>query len=623
MLAQTTSRMQSSKHDDSAPVSWYFAMRARLRGHLSLFWLQTVCCVVLALAVRAFVLLRAQGMLDADEAVLGIQAEHILRGAHPVYFYGQAYMGSWDAYLVAPIIAIFGPSAAALHAVTLVESLLLVPLMGALAGRLFGPRATLPGMFLAAMSPLYVTMYELRMLGGYVETLVLGTSLMLIATYIAGRWQREQPTARLWLFAGLLAGLGLWIDLLLVCYVAACALWLAPMMVRRLRRGWATSRRDWAVATSRNGVLAMVALTVGASPALIYALRHQFRNVLLFSSSSHPLPEDAVPFRLGILDYLVRVALPRVIGAQYHIYYNGSALISPASLAHPGLLWRASTQQDLLVRVLETAAGATAVLALVYTLWLLIRDAKILGRWLWRSTGPGAQRWNDMFPLLLLVCLTVLFWRTTATADQPLYVPVDGAGRYALPATTALGLMCARGMADLGARLGQVRRAPSNAWINVYSVLFALIMLVYALPYAMFDMVTVMQSPYNWRSTFPVTDTEMMTYLRQHHIHHVWASHWYGNIIMYLTDGDVLCADYYDIVVKHGVNRFPHAFKLISQSDRPSFIVTSASPQAQPSLLHALDALHVTYTSAHFHSIWVITPTSRTVRPAEVLDALG
>lgn len=92
---------------------------------------------------------------------------------------------------------------------------------------------------------------------------------------------------------------------------------------------------------------------------------------------------------------------------------------------------------------------------------------------------------------------------------------------------------------------------------------------------------------------------------------------------MYLSDEDVLCADYYDVVVKHGVNRFPRTFELISHADRPSFIVTSASPQTQPPLLDALDALHVSYTSAHFHSVWIITPISRTVRPAEVLDALG
>lgn len=621
---QATPNAYVSQHDSQEHVAGFPTMRALLHSRGARFWIQAACAGALALAARLFVLLRARGMMEADEAVLGIQAEQILHGAHPIYFYGQAYMGSWDAYLAAPIIAIFGPSAMALHVVTLVESLLLIPLMGALAGRLYGSRAALPGMLLAALPPLYVTAYELRVLGGYVETLVLGSSLMLLATHIAERWQHEQPTRKLWMVAGLLTGLGLWIDFLLVYYLAACVLWLAPMAVGRLRRGWGGSRRGWAIATLRNGAVALAALAVGAAPALMYAINHQFSNFLFFSHSSKPLPEDAIPFRLGVLDYLARVALPRVSGAQYHIYYTGLALIQGAPLAHPGLLWRPLIQLDGLLRVLEAAAGGVALLALVYTLWLVVRDAKVLGRWLWQADDTVAGRWKDAFPLLLLVSIAIFFCLSSATADQPLYVPVDGAGRYALPAVTALSLLCVRGIVDAGRWLEGATLLPHITWTRVVGMVLALIMLMYALPYTMFDMVDVMQSPYNWRSTFPVTDTETLAYLKQHDIHYVWTSHWYGNVIMYLSDENVLCADYYDIVAKHGVNRFPRTFELISHADRPSFIVTSpAAPQMQPAILHALDALHVTYTSVHFHSVWIVTPLSRTVQPEEVLSALG
>ena len=41
---------------------------------------------------------------------MGIQAERILHGNFPVYFYGIPYFGSLEAYLVSILFAIFGPS---------------------------------------------------------------------------------------------------------------------------------------------------------------------------------------------------------------------------------------------------------------------------------------------------------------------------------------------------------------------------------------------------------------------------------------------------------------------------------------------------------------------------------
>src|SRR3972149_2161122 len=45
---------------------------------------------------------------NADEAVVALMARHILQGERPVFFYGQAYMGSLDAYLVAGGFWLFG-----------------------------------------------------------------------------------------------------------------------------------------------------------------------------------------------------------------------------------------------------------------------------------------------------------------------------------------------------------------------------------------------------------------------------------------------------------------------------------------------------------------------------------
>jgi hypothetical protein len=78
----------------------------------------------LALAAAAvLVFLRAavfiiydQSFFDSDQAIVGLMAKHLIEGrAFPLYYYGQTYMLGVDAWLAAPILAIFGPTVAALH----------------------------------------------------------------------------------------------------------------------------------------------------------------------------------------------------------------------------------------------------------------------------------------------------------------------------------------------------------------------------------------------------------------------------------------------------------------------------------------------------------------------------
>jgi hypothetical protein len=45
---------------------------------------------------------------NADEAIVGLMGRHILQGARPIFFYGQAYMGALDAYFAALGFQIFG-----------------------------------------------------------------------------------------------------------------------------------------------------------------------------------------------------------------------------------------------------------------------------------------------------------------------------------------------------------------------------------------------------------------------------------------------------------------------------------------------------------------------------------
>src|SRR3989440_13033905 len=54
-------------------------------------YLPLLFCLLIAIVVRAFIVIHTQGFIDGDEALVGIQAEHILHGELPIYFYNQPY----------------------------------------------------------------------------------------------------------------------------------------------------------------------------------------------------------------------------------------------------------------------------------------------------------------------------------------------------------------------------------------------------------------------------------------------------------------------------------------------------------------------------------------------------
>lgn len=570
----------------------------------------TLLIMALAAIMRAYIIARSQGMVDGDEAVLGVQAESVLHGAHPIYFSGQPYMGSWDAYLAAPLIALFGPSGALLHAITGAESLTLIPLMGSLAARLYGERVRIAAMLLAAAPPLFVAAGELRMLGGYVETLALGSALLLLTLELRDRYRTGRATGKVWLIAGFLIGLGLWIDLLIVCYVAAAALWFAPYPIDAMRAARGPERRRRIrLQLGHVAVFALAAL-VGAAPAVYYTVRNNFLNVTYFSSVNASFA-NAHPMRLGALRYYFQIATPRVLGAQ----------------SIP--TWTPRT--TLALTVCYGIALCAAVGAFAYLLARLLLAA----RGLLRRDQPGAERrsvtgWSDALPFLLILVVSLLFWRSPATGGTALFSYADSASRYALPLTTAATLEIARSVCDLSAFLarrfrGTWRPAQTDGAARLRlmtAALLGVVLVAYTLPYLLLNQQSVMQSPFAPGSRFPVGSGPLLAYLHDQRITSVWTDHWYGNDIMYLTNQRVLCADYVDIKVWSGVNRFPDAFQTVQSADRPSFLIASGENRGEPAVARALDALHVTYKMASFHGLWVITPLSRTVTPDEILPAL-
>lgn len=235
---------------------------------------------------------------NADEAIVGLMGRHILSGARPIFFYGQAYMGSLDAFLVALSFRIFGTELQVIRWVQIALSLGILYTTILIAYRLHKNQAAalLSGLLLA-IPTLNFMLYTTVSLGGYGEALLIGNLLVLQTDRIRSA-PVKPPHYFLW---GMLAGLGYWAFGLTAVYILPGML----LVVAREKKRSRTNTFDWIVLllgiitgmapllgwVMKNGLVVFLqeqfgSAIAGASPtSLIMSVWLHFQNFLLFGPS--------------------------------------------------------------------------------------------------------------------------------------------------------------------------------------------------------------------------------------------------------------------------------------------------------------------------------------------------
>jgi 4-amino-4-deoxy-L-arabinose transferase-like glycosyltransferase len=267
---------------------------------------------------KVFLLARDVVPFNADEAVVALMARHILQGAHPIFFYGQAYMGSLDAYLVALGFLLFGEQ---VWVVRLIQAILYLAVLGTtfwLGKEALGTyRSGLLGVLLLAIPPVNVTLYTTISLGGYGEALVIGNLLLILAL----RLGRKPTPAGMALWGGL-AGLGLWADGLTLVYTLPALILMAWQLNKRLPRlaGWLAAggligALPWWLYAAQSGFGGLVMELLGSAVAVEHTTWLQRTGLHLVN-----LLLLAVPAALGLrppwaVEWLALPLLPLVLMA--------------------------------------------------------------------------------------------------------------------------------------------------------------------------------------------------------------------------------------------------------------------------------------------------------------------
>lgn len=218
---------------------------------------------------------------NADEAIVALMGRHILQGEVPIFFYGQAYMGSLDAFLVALSFLIFGEQ---IIAIRFVQILLYIGVMLStfwLSVIIFrSRRAALFSVILLAIPTVNVTLYTTVSLGGYGEALLIGNLLLCIGLTIIQNRSQETSFTCYFVFVflwGVLAGLGLWANGLTLVYSLPMGLFLVFWIIQEYK----PKRR-----TILLGVMIIGGL-IGAAPWISFAVQNSIAQLIqeLFGSA--------------------------------------------------------------------------------------------------------------------------------------------------------------------------------------------------------------------------------------------------------------------------------------------------------------------------------------------------
>ena len=191
-------------------------MRAKLQEYpIRQYFLPfcTIFMVLIGVCQRWYWTVNGRMPFNSDEAVVGLMARHILAGERPVFFYGQAYMGSLDAWLNAIAFQLFGESISTMRGLQIFLWLGLLVSIFILAEKIQkSNRAGWWTVFLLSLPPVNVVLYTTVSLGGYNEALILGIwSLNLAVEVHQRRAQRDGLLGYIPIFIlGLLGGFGLW-----------------------------------------------------------------------------------------------------------------------------------------------------------------------------------------------------------------------------------------------------------------------------------------------------------------------------------------------------------------------------------------------------------------------------
>lgn len=551
----------------------------------------------LAVALRFVLLQDNWPMVNADESIMDLMARHILyQGDHPIFFWGQHYMGTLQAYLGAGLIQFFGSFALSVRLGTLLLFALYLVCLYFLVRLLYTPIYALFICALLSLGSDRIMSIPLVANGGYAETMLLSVAIFLLVAYLASTISRSQPRmARsrllLYLFLGVLVGLSLWSDQLILSALLAAGLLL-----------WFACRREL---TARPLLALVLGVLSGALPLLLYNLTAPpLENSLfvllgtVFSGAPRVLPFSEQLAHALLISLPLATGLPfssglhTVCGTVEPYTQSASSLAALFPGSNPWLCLGTRGGWSLGLLVLWGLALAGVLLTLKRE-QRAFPTASLDERTLWNTR----VRLQARLMLLGSAALWFVLFACSAAAE---YTP-RASCRYLICLLIATPAV----LWPLWSQLGAVKRAMTGQrFLRSRALLSGLALLVIVATYLVgtgdiFANVPAAQESYNQTSTLVQT-------LLVHQATEVYANYDLCSLLMFQSSEQLTCG-VLDDQLQPGVNRYTPYLMRVQAAAHPAYLFPLHSAPDQALALRMSRDTHYQHMVIGMYSLYYYT----------------
>jgi hypothetical protein len=509
--------------------------------------------ILLASFFRLFLLLSHWPGAQGDESVMALMAWHItVHGEHPVFFYGQNYLGALEAYLCAPLFWLFGPN------ILLVRLLML----GIWIAFLLSMAWLTTLLYTRAFALAVIVLFSVGMVGttlsgggGYPELPLLATLLFALALKLAYIDVTSYPLSkRLLLFTlwGGIAGLALWADLLILPVLVTAGGMLC-YCCGSVRSRWRMDVGAW---------LCLVGgLVAGASPLLWYNL----------TAAPGTTSWDALLQQVSPTQAAHTISLIQRLGGAVVISVPTATGANPLCAVNTGLphlrsvlaFFTGINPHPLRCFLLQSTWSAG-----VFLCWGVALFLALLG--LWRMRSHRRERIQQTGRTALLLCAALIFL-PFAFSTAPALFP-NSLARYLILFVVVLPAL----LWPLWAGLSWMKMSMLRGKLvgGLCLTLLALILATYM------------------RGTFPVVQSlpqAQSSYAqRQHliadllarHITVFYSEYWICNPLIFESQERLICSNLQGEQLRPGQDRYLPYHDLVARTTSPAYVFPVGSLEA-------------------------------------------
>ncbi len=533
-----------------------------LKNHIHAIWASLI--ILLGTALRIVLLGAGWPSPNSDDATMGLVALHIAyHGEHPIFLYGQAYMGTSEAYVAAALFRIFGPSLFTLRIGLAAFFALFLVGMYFLTSQLYSKSLALIVLGILSLGNIVMFYWQLRTTGGYPELLPCAALLFLLAFWLARSYSPDLPAKKRWLRLagflgwGYLAGFGLWSDTLIAPFILTTGL----LILIFCWHEWKT----WAP------IFLILGFVLGILPTILYNINVPFEQGSLYAFL-HTYNTDTtgqalqqVPLSNRLLGTF-QVALPEATGDYLfctNLHMPDFQILTPG-YRHCTLLQGGWSLGYFVLYVI-------AVYLAISSLWKL------------RTSAMASKDQPQEHRLAIINQATRLALLATAALVILLYTysPVAAlepglSARYLI----GLSIVTPAVLAPLwnGAIVFKSFKLLPAPWLEKLWAGARAIILLYIIAILLVGTVNTLQA---------IAPTQAVNQHRQalvSELEHtgatrIYTDYWTCDLVAFLSNERIICS-VIDEQLNPGINRYPPYTRIVQADPRASYVLPVGSPEA-------------------------------------------